>query len=139
MNTGPKKAAGELQGASVYISGSISADLEFKPKFDSYEAHIMQQGAARCLNPTIFPLGWHYSWYMEHCLIMVRHADTIAMLPCWEISKGAKAELAYAQSLGLRVVYLDKLDAAACGMLVDNRPGTGRRKKTPRTKGYSHE
>lgn len=95
-----------LLKASVYISGSISKDPDFKAKFDRVEDWVMQRGAKRCLNPTIFPLGWAYSEYMEHCLIMVRHADVILMLPCWEQSNGATAELAYARSLGRRVVFL---------------------------------
>jgi len=106
MNISPPALEIELAGLSVYISGSISKDPDFKAKFDSWEDWVMRIGAKRCLNPTIFPLGWDYSEYMEHCLIMVRHADVIAMLPCWESSSGAKAELAYAQSLRRKVVFL---------------------------------
>lgn len=36
-----------------------------------------------------------------------RHADAIAMMPGWEGSKGARAEKALAEALGLEVVYLD--------------------------------
>ena len=34
------------------------------------------------------------------------HADGIALLPGWENSKGAKAELAVAVALGLEVIYV---------------------------------
>lgn len=36
-----------------------------------------------------------------------READAIAMLPGWEYSKGATAEKAVAEALGLEVIYLD--------------------------------
>ena len=35
-----------------------------------------------------------------------RHADGIALLPGWEGSKGAKAEKATADALGLQIIYL---------------------------------
>lgn len=35
-----------------------------------------------------------------------RHADAIALLPGWENSKGAKAELALSLALGHEVIYL---------------------------------
>lgn len=34
------------------------------------------------------------------------HADAIALMPCWEDSKGVKAEKALAECLGLEVIYL---------------------------------
>ncbi|MDD1776930.1 MAG: DUF4406 domain-containing protein [Candidatus Helarchaeota archaeon] len=37
-----------------------------------------------------------------------READAIAMIPGWEDSKGANAELATAKALGLEIIYLDE-------------------------------
>lgn len=34
------------------------------------------------------------------------HAEAVALLPGWENSKGARAELALSEALGLQVIYL---------------------------------
>lgn len=35
-----------------------------------------------------------------------RHADTVAVLPGWETSRGAAAEIATAKALGINIMYL---------------------------------
>ena len=42
------------------------------------------------------------------CEWICRHADAIALLPGWEKSSGANAELALAKALGLSVITLGK-------------------------------
>jgi Domain of unknown function (DUF4406) len=37
---------------------------------------------------------------------IIRHAEAIALMPNWQHSKGAKAEKAVADALGLEVIYL---------------------------------
>lgn len=95
-----------IAGSVIYLSGSISRDPDWRSKFLGWESEAEKHSPKRILSPTIFPEGWEYSEYMEHCLLMVRHADMIVMLPCWKNSPGAEAELAYARSLNRPVVLL---------------------------------
>lgn len=93
-----------VKGKIVYLSGSISADPDYKKKFNSAALLVRIAGAKKVLNPVELPHGWDYDEYMEHCMLMVRRCDVIVLLPCWTESPGAKAEKAYAESLRRLVV-----------------------------------
>ncbi len=98
-----------FEGLTAYISGAIT-DVNFKVKFDKWEKALKEKGFKRILNPTIFPPEWSYSEYMEHCLLMVRHADIIVALPDRIFSKGAQAEIAYAKCLTKDILYPQSID-----------------------------
>lgn len=95
----------KVNGKVVYLSGAISSDPDFKRKFECAAQAIRVAGAKTCLNPATLPdnLG-DYEAYMEHCILMVRRADVLVMLPCWTASPGAQAERAYALSLRRTVI-----------------------------------
>ena len=95
-----------IAGSVIYLSGAISRDPDWRSKFAGWESEAAKHSPKRILSPTIFPEGWEYDEYMEHCMIMVRRSDIIVMLPCWKNSTGAEAELAYARSLNRLVVLL---------------------------------
>lgn len=96
-----------VKGKIVYLSGAISSDPDFKSKFTRAAEQIRAAGARLCLNPAELPQSWEdYEIYMEHCMLMVRRAEVIVMLPCWPQSPGAKAERAYAESLRRVVVEI---------------------------------
>lgn len=99
-----------VMGKVVYISGAISSDPDYKRKFERASRSIRIAGAKNCLNPATLPdnLG-DYEAYMEHCLLMVRRADMLVMLPCWTASPGAQAERAYALSLRREVIDLTEI------------------------------
>ena len=101
-----------LIGKVVYISGAITADPDFKLKFNRAAEAVRAAGARLCLNPAELPENWgDYEAYMEHCMLMVRRSEAIVMLPCWSNSPGARAERAYAESLRRPVLELSALSA----------------------------
>lgn len=84
----------------VYISGPMSgiADYNF-PAFFAAEVELRDCGDT-VLNPARNPKGLEYNHYMDIAMAMIRASDAVCLLPGWENSKGAKAEVAYAESLG---------------------------------------
>ena len=66
-------------------------------------AEIMKSVDITPLNPAILPDGLTQAQYMDICFAMIRAADAIYLLKGWQESKGAKAELAYAEKLGLEI------------------------------------
>jgi hypothetical protein len=51
------------------------------------------------------PQGTTYEECMRVCMVLVGMCDAIYMLDNWEDSPGAKAEKAYAEALGLNIMY----------------------------------
>jgi hypothetical protein len=93
--------------AVVYLSGPITDNPDFKRHFASAKKLMHRYYKPKLiLTPAIFPPGWDYDHYMEHCLIMVRRSTAIVMLPGWRLSRGACTERAYAESLRLHVHHL---------------------------------
>ena len=89
----------------VYISGAISSDPDFLRKFRNARIKLLHEKPKLILDPTLLPVDWEYVDYMEHCMLMVRRADSLLMLPDWKNSPGAQAEYAYAVSLNKEIVY----------------------------------
>lgn len=67
------------------------------------KADDLRIGGFTPLNPATLPDGLTQAQYMDICFAMIRAADGIHLLKGWEKSKGALAELAYAEKLDLAI------------------------------------
>ena len=73
-------------------------DFNF-PAFFKLEDELLKEGFI-VLNPARNPKGLTYEDYMDISLAMVRVCDMVFTLDGFEDSPGAKAEVAYAASIG---------------------------------------
>lgn len=111
----------------IYLAGPMSGIAFFNhPAFNSAAAKLREMGHEVC-NPAEFDAATYkhippesgsveeaskdYGFDYKACLKMdldwiFEHAEAIALLPGWEKSKGANAELALARALGLKLMLL---------------------------------
>ena len=89
--------------SKVYISGPMTGlpNMNF-PAFNKAEATLKQAGFI-AVNPACLPQGLEYSDYMKLDILLLSMCDSILLLEGWQHSKGARAELSYALSVGLKV------------------------------------
>ena len=94
-----------------YLSGPMSAykDLNFNyPAFNKAERHLRMRGR-RVVNPAGLPgspdgLKWN-DCIRRDLLLMLEKANSIILLPHWDISTGAEVELYVANKLGWEVEH----------------------------------
>ncbi|AUR97043.1 hypothetical protein NVP1236O_51 [Vibrio phage 1.236.O._10N.261.52.C4] len=88
----------------IYIAGPMTGYEDFnRQSFNDASArlHIKKHTP---LNPAVLPGGLTQGQYMDICFAMIRAADAIYLLKGYEESKGAMAELAYAEKLELEII-----------------------------------
>lgn len=110
----------------IYIAGKMRGILEFNfPAFDRTAASLRELGH-ECFNPAdndravgFDGAGWSGFESLEDrafdlraamatdLAYIAREADAVCVLPGWEASLGARAEVALAHALGLPVAQLD--------------------------------
>ena len=92
----------------IYISGPMTGkpDLNF-PAFHAAAAFIRREGV-EVVNPAELNLDPGLTW--EQCLrtdlMHLLSCQAIAMLPGWQLSRGARLEHHVAEQLGLNVITL---------------------------------
>lgn len=90
----------------IYLAGPMSGLPNFnRDKFNVIDEIITEKGHT-VLNPAKLPDGLTEPAYMMIGVTMLQCCDCIFMLPNWEGSRGAVAEHALAQKIGLKVIYL---------------------------------
>lgn len=95
---------------TVYISGKISGDDNYKQKFIK-KANELKSLGYRVLSPVMIDEELEYDDYMliDYAMISVSHA--VYFLSDWGNSKGAILERAYAKKLN-KIIMEEKKDYA---------------------------
>ena len=88
----------------IYISGPITGDPHYRAKFAGAEVAVRQTGHEP-LNPAKGDKGLSDTDAMRRAVRMLLRAEAILLLPGWEQSSGAFAELMLARRLGLTVFH----------------------------------
>lgn len=91
---------------TVYISGKITGDSNYRDKFALVERNLIKKGYD-VVNPC--HLGeydfFSYEQYMHVDFALIDVCDAIYMLKDWTGSSGARREKEYAEKLGKKIMY----------------------------------
>lgn len=93
----------------IYIVGSISGDPNYKRKFKKAEKHLREMGFDKVISPTCVPDNLPYECYAPISIGFVQTCDCLFVLRDWKESKGARAEVAYAEMLGKEIFYEENI------------------------------
>ena len=88
----------------IYIAGPMTGYENYNRQSFHNAQHQMLMDGFVVLNPATLPDGLTQGQYMDICFAMIRAADAIYLLKGYEESKGAMAELAYAEKLELEII-----------------------------------
>lgn len=88
----------------VYISGSITGNIEWEKQFRLAEIKLCEKGYT-VLSPIYFPYGMTQKQYMTLSMAYLCVADCVFVLKGYEKSEGARVEIAYAKKCGMEIIY----------------------------------
>ena len=91
--------------AVVYIVGKINGDSGFKTKFEFNYNRLKHHGYEKIIIPTCVIDNLPYERYAPISIGFVQACDVVYALSDWKESKGARAEVAYAEMAGKVVIY----------------------------------
>ena len=92
----------------IYLAGKITNNENYYIDFLKAEVQVKTEFSCIVINPakTIARIdGLEHNEYLHICKAMIDVCDTVAFLPNWTESKGAKEEMEYANSKGKKIIY----------------------------------
>lgn len=98
-----------VRGKSVFISGAIQNDPNYKEKFAHAKDAILKRGAAQVVNPAEFPDDLTEKQCLVACMSILPTIDLVVLLRDWNTSNGSTAEAIYSNRLGKRVIEIDSI------------------------------
>ena len=105
-----------MKTPTIYISGPMTGLPDFNyPAFNAAAARLRAAGY-NVVNPAekYLPTSAHWSEHLRADIKAMMDCDSVATLPGWAASKGAKLELSVARPLGFTVLSVEQwLEAAA--------------------------
>ena len=99
----------DTKGVVIYIVGSISGDPNYKMKFRKAEKHLREMRFDKVINPICVTDNLPYECYAPISIGFVQACDCLFVLGDWKESKGARAEVAYAEMLGKEIFYEENI------------------------------
>ena len=96
----------------LYIAGPMTGYHEFNyPAFQVAADALTRAGytvAHTATGPAPLPHDAHpHQHYLRHALAMLLECDSVALLPGWEASRGARGEVDVAHALGMTCLPVD--------------------------------
>lgn len=100
----------------IYLSGPMTGFPNFnRPAFHAAATKLRSEGH-EVYNPAEYKFDGEFpvrEAFAEYCDFICTKADTIAMLPGWEFSKGSMVEYRLAKTCGLKIRLLSEANAKA--------------------------
>ena len=98
----------ELHKDWIYISGPITGVKNYLRNFTEAEVRLIKEGW-QVINPakmgSVLPGDASWADFMKVDFALLSHCAAIYMLPNWEKSRGAKAEMAFAKDNGIHILF----------------------------------
>ncbi len=95
----------------IYISGPVRGKVDYAEDF--FESEKMLKGEGHeVVNPIrlmdMLPKGLTDEEFLELDMMLLKHCDTIYLLPGWKDSRGCNREYGYALAAGMTIIDVEQ-------------------------------